>query len=112
MNQIETQSLNIEYEFTLSHVLILLFIFLMMISTACIETGTGTGPEEEEPEEEIIEDISELFQMDLKEGQVYRVEVELECNLRVDIISFSLVDCNAESSDRGVFVNELAVRYN
>ena len=59
----------------------------------------------------IIDDVSESFQMNLKEGQVYRVEVELECNLRVDIISFSLVDCNAESSDRGVFVNDLVVRY-
>lgn len=59
----------------------------------------------------IIDDIRESFQMNLKEGQVYRVEVELECNLRVDVLSLSLVDCNAESSDRGVFVNDLVVRY-
>lgn len=59
----------------------------------------------------VIDDVRESFQMNLKEGQVYRVEVELECNLRVDIISFSVVDCNAESSNRGVFVNELEVRY-
>ncbi|TVR20032.1 MAG: hypothetical protein EA391_00035 [Balneolaceae bacterium] len=55
--------------------------------------------------------VSESYHMNLKKGQAYRVEVELECNLRVDIISFSLVDCNAESSDRGVFVNELKVMY-
>lgn len=59
----------------------------------------------------IKDSISESFQMNLKEDQVYRVEVELECNLRVDIISLSLVDCNAGTSDRGVFVNQLKIKY-
>jgi hypothetical protein len=59
----------------------------------------------------VIDSSRESYQMKLKKDQVYRVEVELECNLRVDIISFSLVDCNAESSDRGLFVNRLKVQY-
>jgi len=59
----------------------------------------------------VIDDVRESYELTLKKGQVYRIEVELECNLRVDIISFSLVDCNAGTSDRGVFVNELKVSY-
>jgi len=59
----------------------------------------------------VIDDIRESYELTLKKDQVYRIEVELECNLRVDIISFSLVDCNAGTADRGVFVNELKVSY-
>lgn len=59
----------------------------------------------------VIDDVSESFELNLKKDQVYRVEVELECNLRVDVISLSLVDCNAGTSNRGVFVNELKVQY-
>jgi len=59
----------------------------------------------------VVDDIRESFELTLKKDQVYRIEVELECNLRVDIISFSLVDCNAGTADRGVFVNELKVSY-
>lgn len=59
----------------------------------------------------LIDDIRESYELTLKKDQVYRIEVELECNLRVDIISLSLVDCNAGTADRGVFVNELKVSY-
>ncbi|MCC5942345.1 MAG: hypothetical protein JJU37_12470, partial [Balneolaceae bacterium] len=33
----------------------------------------------------VNDSVSESYQMNLKKGQQYRVEVELECNLRVDI---------------------------
>lgn len=59
----------------------------------------------------VKDDISESFELNLKKDQVYRVEVELECNLKVEIISFSVVDCNAGTSDRGVFVNDLKIQY-
>lgn len=59
----------------------------------------------------VVDDIRESFELTLKKDQVYRIEVELECNLRVEIISFSMVDCNAGTADRGVFVNELKVSY-
>lgn len=55
--------------------------------------------------------IRESYQLNLKEGELYRIEVSLQCKLRVDVVSFSLVDCNAESDDRGVFVEQLKVMY-
>lgn len=55
--------------------------------------------------------IRESYTLNLTKGELYRIEVSLQCRLRVDILSFSLVDCNAESKDRGVFVEQLKVIY-
>jgi hypothetical protein len=55
--------------------------------------------------------IDQAYELNMKVGQRYRVEVELECKLRVDVISFALIDCNAETGNRGVFVNELEIMY-
>ena len=57
----------------------------------------------------VDDSVRDRFNVRLTPGQMYRVEVELECFLRVDVISFTAVDCNAESDDRGVFVNQLKV---
>jgi hypothetical protein len=37
--------------------------------------------------------------------------VFLLLKLRVEVISFALVDCDAESGNRGVHVNELEILY-
>lgn len=59
----------------------------------------------------VSDSIREEYVLALTEGQPYRVVVELECSLRIDVLSFSLIDCNAESDDRGVNVNELVIMY-
>jgi len=55
--------------------------------------------------------INQAYQLNLKEGQAYRIVVELQCSLRVDVLSLALIDCNAETGNRGVFVNELKILY-
>ncbi|MCG2589677.1 hypothetical protein [Rhodohalobacter sulfatireducens] len=55
--------------------------------------------------------IRESYELNLTKDELYRVEVSLQCKLQVDIVSFSLVDCNAESDNRGVFVEQLKVMY-
>jgi hypothetical protein len=54
---------------------------------------------------------NEAYELNLKQSQPYRIEVELECRLRVEVISFALVDCNAESGNRGLNVNALEIMY-
>ncbi len=60
---------------------------------------------------DVEDSIRESYQLNLTEGELYRIEVSLQCRLQVDILSFSLVDCNAESDDRGVYVEQLKVSY-
>jgi len=59
----------------------------------------------------VNDNVRQAYQLNLKEGQAYRIVVELQCSIRVDGISFALTDCNAESGGRGVFVNELMIMY-
>jgi len=59
----------------------------------------------------VNDNIRQAYQLNLKQGQAYRVVVELQCSIRVDGLSLALTDCNAESGGRGVFVNELMIMY-
>lgn len=55
--------------------------------------------------------INQAYQLNLKEGTQYRVVIELQCSLHVDVLSLALIDCNSESDSRGLNVNELKVLY-
>jgi len=59
----------------------------------------------------VNDNVNRGFQLNLIEGRQYRAEVELECRLKVDGISLALIDCNAESDDRGVYITSMSVEW-